>query len=1036
MLNNAMSFFKINLLFLLISANAFSTEMSAVESFEDNSILDYYQHSDNSKISISNKHYKFGQHSLHWQWQGKNHLTTKRFRILTRDQSPLKYGKHFPASPMFVISLYSEKKQSTVLKISFDKHDREQGKQTVWFDFPLNFSGWRTTWVPFYEMKGHTPDKNSPVSYDTFSISSRGNGQVFIDDIVFSQFQDDRHPYPSLQTPFIQRQTQKTASDHWMPLLSNLQRINNLPITPLQNDDIEQLIAIEDKISSLLHVGKTIPDSLISLKHAFTQLGLVNNGETIQGPPLSYALSQVYFNEVKQGKKRHTSLRNFGKLLKKIAQHYVDGAQKDKVEIKKMFIQAVRYYLDQGWQSGTSMGTLHHIGYSTRELTEAFYLMRKPLLQAGILNDVGASLQWLFNFGKLLDDKKNFHANIDYMNTQSFYHLLLIFLNDDRAMQATLLHHFSNYISFILAQNDSQGVFKIDGTAWHHGGHYPAYALGAFEKIPQLIYALSASRFKIAETGHANFKKAFLASRIYSQPFDFGFGNAGRHPFDGSFSGLQQQYLQLALAGDPQHNNTIDKDVAAAYLRLWGNDKENSAVFKQYNVEAEDLTGYYSFPYAATAVHRQNEWAALIKGYSKYVWASEIYIASNRYGRYPANGTVQLLNEQGEKGSGFIQAGWNWNHFPGATVINLPIEQLETTKPLLMFRSNESFTGSVQLNHNGLFAMQLNEGQGFNHEGNEKETMLLSGELKAKKSVFSFNDKLIFVGTDISSSDSQNPVQTNLFQSYLTEKAQPMATSASGRITKFPYQATLPLKTTTLTKKSNDGDIPSDWLIDPYGNGYHLLSANNVTINRKHQHSFHNKYSLFSGKMNRKGKGVSKTEGNFASAWFDHGIAPENGAYQYVIYPFISNSMSQKEISNFAKRTSTEQTYKVLQANSQAHIVTDHTTKTTGYALFSAKSSVQHGLLAATSSPALVMIQQLTSQTATLSVVQPDLNFVQLKPIEGYSQPSPLTITLQGKWQVSKNMQVTSVAYFQGNTEINLICQHGLPVKFDVKKLQ
>jgi chondroitin-sulfate-ABC endolyase/exolyase len=1020
------------LIFITASVIAQPLKNPAVESFEDNTILNKYRYSNDSKISISNKHYKFGQHSLLWQWQGKSTLSTQHFRMLTHNQSPLKYGKHFPASPTLAISLYSEKKQSTTLKISFNKNDEEENKK-VWFDLPLNFSGWRTVWLPFYEMNGNAPKKNAPINYDTFTISSNGSGKIYIDDIVFSQFQDDRHPYPSVQTPFIQKKAQNTASDHWMPLFSDLERINNISIKPLKPNDVKELIDIEKKIDALLHTKRSTTENFTSLKHSFSQLQLIDNGETVQGPPLTYAQSQVYFNKDQQGEKRHTQLKTFGQLLKKLAVNYLDDSQENKAEIEAMFIKAARYYLDQGWQSGSSMGTLHHIGYSTRALTEAFYLMRKPLQKAGILNDISASLQWIFNLGKLIGEKESFHANIDYMNTQSFYHLLIIFLSNERVMQASLLQHFSNYIYIILAQDGSSGVFKTDGTAWHHGGHYPAYALGAFEKIPQLIYILSASRFSINEAGHANFKKAFLASRIYSQPFDFGFGNAGRHPFEGSFSGLQEQYLQLALAGDPQHINYIDKEVAAAYLRLWGKqDKENTLLFNQHNISAEKLTGYYSFPYAATAVHRKKDWAALIKGFSKYVWASEIYVASNRYGRYPANGTVQLLYEQGEQGSGFMQAGWDWNRFPGATVLNLPIEQLETTKQLLMFRSDESFVGSVQLNNNGLFAMQLNQEKGFNHEGDKDGAQLLKGKLKAKKSVFSFNDKLILVGTNISSSDTKNPVQTNLFQTYLTNKDQALYTSSVGEITDFPYQATTQLEIDLPNNVGKDGNLPANWIIDPYGNGYHLLSKNNVTISKKKQNSLHNKYSLHSGKMNPKGKGVSKTEGDFASAWLDHGIAPNNGAYQYAIYPF----MGQKEMSTFQKTTNADQSYQILQADSQAHIVTDHITKTTGYALFSSNVPVQHGLLTSSSAPALVMIQQFDGQNAKLSVVQPDLNFPQLKPIDGNSQPVTLTITLKGRWKVSPNTQVTSVVNTKTNTKITLTCQHGLSVLFAIQKIQ
>ena len=134
-------------------------------------------------------------------------------------------------------------------------------------------------------------------------------------------------------------------------------------------------------------------------------------------------------------------------------------------------------------------------------------------------------------------------------------------------------------------------------------------------------------------------------------------------------------------------------------------------------IKAQQMSGYKTLPYGATAIHRREDWAAIIKGYSKYVWSSEIYSASNRYGRYPANGTVQLLNEEGEQNSGFVQEGWDWNRYPGGTIVYLPLDELETEKSLLMFLSEESFAGATQLGSNGVFGMVLNESKGLNADG-------------------------------------------------------------------------------------------------------------------------------------------------------------------------------------------------------------------------------------------------------------------------------------------------------------------------------
>ncbi|WP_426359293.1 chondroitinase family protein [Pseudocolwellia sp. HL-MZ19] len=140
-----------------------------VESFEFKHSLSNFHYSKNSTVSLSNKHHKFGQQSLQWQWRGNSKISTQNFSLLTHAQSPLPYGKHFPASPILIISLYSEHKQNTVLRLSYSKQQQE----LVWFELPINFSGWRTVAVPFYEMNGTPPNINEAVNYDTFTVKLR-----------------------------------------------------------------------------------------------------------------------------------------------------------------------------------------------------------------------------------------------------------------------------------------------------------------------------------------------------------------------------------------------------------------------------------------------------------------------------------------------------------------------------------------------------------------------------------------------------------------------------------------------------------------------------------------------------------------------------------------------------------------------------------------------------------------------------------------------------------------------------------------------
>ena len=1006
--------------FFLLSAIGYSQKdyKPAVESFESEKGLSAYK-ATNGKLSLSDAHRKYGKSSLLWEWTGESTIGTSNFKILTDKESPLEYGLFFPSSPTLQMSLYNETPQKGSVAISFEKN----GVKEVWFDIELSFKGWRTIWVPFYEMKGNAPKKLAAIDYDYFRIStSAASGKLFFDDIIYSQYQDDRHAYPDEIVPFI-KADKNLGEDHWLPLISNFERIKNLKPGPISEAKKADLKNIEAQIDQDLSPENKNKVNMNSLKDDYAKLNLKDNGKTILGPPLTFREIQYYFDEKQQGPHKYNETDELGKVLKKIATSYKRGTTAEQEEMKTMFLNGTKYFLDQGWQAGSNGGTRHHIGYKVGQITEAFFIMRQVLNENGLLNEVGASLHWLFNLGLLLDDPKDFHVNIDYLNTQSYQHMMLTLLFDKPEMQAAMLLAYSDYISITLAQQNEEWGFKADGTSWHHNGHYPAYGLGAFQTVPKIIKTLSGSQFSIGIEGHKNFRKSFLTTRIYSQTFNWGFGNAGRHPLeDNGIKSLKNPFLQMAYAGNPEGTSKIDREVAGAYLRLWGKDDVMSTMtFTQLNgIPKEQLSGYYTLPYGATAIHRRNDWAAIMKGYSKYVWGSEIYVKANRYGRYPANGTIQLLNPEGEKGSGFVQEGWDWNRYPGSTVIYLPLKELEANRPLLMFRSDETFAGTTTLDKDGVFGMILNEEKGSNADG-DAVNVGFPGKLKAKKSVFSFGNKLISIGTDISSIDEKNPTQTNIFQLFLTDNKAPIKTSAE-TIKSFPYEG-------KLKKDSKSGS----WLIDTFGTGYHILSDTPVQIKKANQQSYHNEYSINTGIIEDPVNGAKETQGNFASAWIDHGVAPKSASYQYVIYPF----MNQEDQSNFGKKVKNDDSFAIKRADNIAHIVLNKETSTTAYVIWEANQTLESEILKQVSAPAIVMVNQKMKNSLTISAVQPDLNFPEYKPgkFRNYSQAVELKITLEGKWTALPEDFIKNIDNSGENTIVTLSCINGLPREFKMNKL-
>lgn len=993
-----------------------------LESFEGERVLEYYHGEGSSELQISEQHSQFGQSALQWDWSRKGaYFESSNFSFLENNAEDLVYNALFPSSPAFIFSVYQEKPQQGEVKITFLKG----GNEKMWFTINLDFYGWRSLRVPFYEMEGDIPEKTLPVNYDALQISSLVDaGRLYFDDMIFSQYQDDRFPYPDLTVPFI-KADQDHSIDHWMPLISNLELLDRLDPIALTDSASQDIALIQSRINEELY-PRDVQEGYDQVKEDFEQLGLYEKAGTVAGPPLTYNVEEVYYDSLQQGPRIHTNIHAFGKEIRKLAEAYIlDSAREGNhaQEYKAMFVMASRYYLDQGWQKGSSGGTRHHVGYATRELTEAFYMMREPLREAGLLEEIGESLQWLTNLGMILEEEDQFNVNIDYLNTQSYNHLLQLFLTANPETTAALLHSFSRYLTVILAQQDKEWGFKADGTAWHHNGHYPAYAVGAFQQVPRLLYHLSGTQYRLGAEGHANFKKAFLSTAEYSHLYDWGFGNAGRHPFEGNtITKIHTGYQLMVKAGNPAGDRAIDEEVAEMYVYLWGEANDAFAEgLKEQGIKAASLPAYKSFPYGATAVQRYQDWAAIIKGYSKYVWSSEIYARSNRYGKYPANGTIELLNRGGEEGSGYVQEGWDWNRYPGATIIYKPLEELEPEEALLMFLSEETFAGASYLEGNGVFGMVLDESHGKNADGLVAENEIaFPGKLTAQKSIFSFGNKILCIGTGITSVDAVHPVQTNLFQTLLGPGHSLIRWEQGEKEPQFPLEGTT-----------------TSWIIDPYGSAYQVLDGGEIHFQKKTQNSYHNKYSVRSGEVNPslKAKGVKETKGDFASAWLHHGHRPKSASYQYVIYPFLSQQQQEEWKDNI----SGERDFEVLQADTLAHIARDLTENSTAYVVFEADQWQGMGLLEGVSAPSLLMIKEHSPNRISLSAVNPDLNFpVNSKKKNGfdnYSRPSPLTIRLAGNWSLDEGGEVLSIAHREGQTLVELSCVDGLPTLLSLHKV-
>ena len=465
-----------------------------------------------------------------------------------------------------------------------------------------------------------------------------------------------------------------------------------------------------------------------------------------------------------------------------------------------------------------------------------------------------------------------------------------------------------------------------------------------------MIYLLSGTGFKVSEIAHETVKNVLLTMRFYCNTKQWALSMSGRHP-NGKGQLIPIQYATLALAGTPDGKQKYDPELAAAYLRLvsytetpdknspdylpkasTAHEQKLKQLFEAQGFRPEpDPQGNLALGYGCVSVQRRDNWAAVVRGHSRYLWAAEHYLDANFFGRYLAHGGMQILTGKPDEmvtftTSGWQEAGFDWNRFPGTTTIHLPFDQLRAKVMNVdtfsgmeeMLYSDEAFAGGLsQAKLNGNFGMKLHEHDKYN------------GSHRARKSYHFFNGTIVCLGTDIENTNEEFPTETTVFQ----------------------LAATTPEMHDYWAAYKSDGQT----YIDPNGVGYYL--SKNTMKAAKYERNFP---QVTVGERNPK-----PTSGDWVSLVLEHGKAPKGASYEYAVLPRTDAA----SLKAFAKKPS----YKVLQQDRNAHIVRSLTDNLTSYVLFETPQALPgEGLLQKADTSCLVMIRE-DRDKLLLTVSQPDL---------------------------------------------------------------
>ncbi|WP_168433027.1 chondroitinase family polysaccharide lyase [Pontiella sulfatireligans] len=1020
-------------LFILSSPVLADEALSKRHDFEQRSCLDHYRVAGGGEATITSSKSKFGSHALRWDWGDGSVLSVTGLNPMALEESGLKYMDSFPASPTFITWIYNENISDQSLRFEFGDNGAKLG-----FSFPLDFEGWSLIKMPYFAMeaRARVPAMGEPIEFSGFRvISPKGNrrGRVFLDNLALACYEDNRSLKVHLrilngERKAFERMQQLPASPFFGKENSKqIARIESeyvqkyYPNRKLGREGLERVLQkLEAQFGQDFHIERRADDSI-------SGIALVDD-------------ERAYYLESCWGLKTGTDfcgIKTFGVFFLELTKTYTSRkevlTEEEKSRLEEMMVNSLTYLLDQGW-SGKSTHFMR-VSYRLRELSQGMFLCRDFLKNKHpkLLIPVRDSLCWAQKVQNMFFQKQERSANFDFFRLHMGNIPAGIFLFAEDSKKDALLRRYSEFLSTAIDSQDEREDahydrwgFRMDGTTFHHWGHYPAYANASFSKIPPLIKLLNESDYRVSDRALENFRKALLSVRLYTQNQQTGFGMTGRHPLTASYT-LKESYRTMALLP----GNPLDREMASAYVRQWDYPQDSSS-FLDAGIEAEELSGFWTFPYGGFSIHRRNGWMMTFKGYNRYTWGSETYIDANRFSRYIAAGTAQVVYGQGARASGYHNDGWDWNRMPGATIVPLPWERLESKEEIVALKSLQIFMGGVHLeNQDGVFAMDLDESTAFNFDPAYKELNLFA-PVQAQKSYFCLGDRVICLGSGVSAKSGDYPVETILFQNKLPAVDSALWVDRDQAVTEFPYEKEL-------------SGPESHWVLDSYGTGYILYSGGELKVKKAHQTSPKYDYSYRFNERTKKVKGDPYTQGDFASAWINHGSSPNNQSYEYVVIPQTSVEELKGRFNQPAKD------YEVLRQDQIAHIVKDKKSATTGYAVFDADAPLGFGPIRQVSHESLVMLKEDGGELV-LSVAVPDLNATdfthkshirgQSKPYaEGYQEPGPsrdveLVITLNEAFKLIRTDAEYGhqVAIDGGSTSITLNCRHGKTTHFYLEK--
>jgi chondroitin-sulfate-ABC endolyase/exolyase len=961
---------------LWLCVAVFFTLNAQTFTFEDAALPSGWNALNGSSLSLSTEHYKEGNQSLCWESNGVASLTVT-FTAFTASSGNSAF-----------MQIYNPQLNNDTLVVEF--LNSTNVRRTA--NYLLNYKGWR-------EFNRAYTEYVSNVSFTVTSVritikpASAGIRKIFFDDVKFN-----------ISTP-----ATRIMGSQWVPdkafFKDNNEQLNlfanpiDIVLTGPTQAELDAVNALRLQLKRTPVAGNTT--NLNAAKSFATGLNIERNPDgTVRGNIINTSATAL----------TNAVVTDYVTKLEMLAAEGLKDAP-----TLVLFRNLLDHLLDQGLAEGMPF-YIRSNDYGTSRTIPAKLLNLLPACNSEQKQEVLKLVRWISYHGMLYEPQNTY---LQSLNSDVVYlflpHMIAyaLFQEDDavavREMKA-LKRFLERNTEYVPGGGD---ILKPDGTGFHHGTQYNNY-MYSYQTWAEHIQLLKGTPFRIGLPAYERFTKAVVAKYTMAT-LDVNntrhYANAlsGRNPFGPGISVFFSRNLfegLIEVGADILGTN--DTELEAAYNYFFKSTK--------YNAPANSYDGFHQFNYSPMGIYRKGNWVATMRAPTTKLWGAEIYSGENRFGRYQSHGTLEITYSGLPANSGYpgsTGGGYDWNVVPGTTTVHYSSWQemmpnKNTTDRFDQYTKTKNFSGALSWGDCGIFATDFDQGDSW---GSQRFTPT---NLVFKKSVFAFDNLLISLGSNITSSGTYSTTMTtatNLFQNLISSVSGPMLLNGT--------EVTRPNNVSLATTQDN-------WMITPQGTGYFIPKGNDeIKLIHDTQKTPYETGSDYASPV---------TTANAAKAFINHGVKPTSKKYQFVVVPATNSAEMQQLSAQMANDGGS--VYQVHASAGNLHAITYKPRNINAYTFFGAAFNLTFGIVKSSTGEHLLMHRndELTGRQY-FAASNPNLKPVNDAVFGWKSTSSQATLTIAGEWyplQEPTGVQIHTPS--NGETQITLTFREGEPLYFALRR--